>query len=227
MNRLFAIDSWKNYALEDGTATGQTTDPPAQTTTDPAAEPAKALIGDPPKEGEAAKPGEEPKKEEASKAEPLTADAIKFPDNFVVDEPVRDELLGVLNNQELDPKARAQALVDLHVKTMQAASEKGSQMYREMQEGWVKEAEKEFGDKLAPTLGNVSKLIDQFGGDREQTAALRDLFTLTGAGNSPHMVRFLGRIAQELVVEGRPVSPQGVGGERTLASRLYPNQKEG
>lgn len=201
-----------------GSETAQT---PPPTTTEPVStqpEPVKdnSLVGE-------AKPVE-------AAFTPLTMENLKFPDGVEVNQALATGLLGVLNDQKLDPAGRAQALVDLHLKANEQASEKASEFYREIQDKWVGEAVQEFGgeEKLKPILGNISKLIDKFGGNQEQVKELRELFSLTGAGNSPRMVGFLNNIAQQLVVEGRPVggAPSG-GDQRTAADILYPNMAKG
>lgn len=199
-------------------------DEPAAAESDPAAVDDSAQIDESkPAEGET-KPAEG---EKPVVPEPLTAEAITFPEDVVVDEDLRDELLGVLNNAELDSKGRAQALVDLHIKALKEASEKGSQAFMDMQTEWQDKAKAEYGQKLEPALSNIAKLIDKYGGDAEQTRELRDLFTMTGAGNNVRMIRFLDNIAQQLVVEGRPVPGAPSSAGRTIAQTLYPNQKEG
>jgi hypothetical protein len=155
---------------------------------------------------------------------------LKFPEGVEVDKDIATSLLGVLNDQALEPATRAQALVDLHLKAIESASEKASEFYRDLQDKWVGEAIQEFGgeDKLRPMLADVAKLVDKYGGNPQQQAELRDLFALTGAGNSPRMVGFLHAIAKELVVEGRPAtggSPAAQG--RTAAEILYPNMNRG
>ena len=166
----------------------------------------------------------------AAPAAPLSMEALKFPEGVEVDQEMATGLLGVLNDQNLSAEGRAQALVDLHLKAVDAASEKASQFYRELQDEWVGQAVKEFGgeEKLKPILGDVAKLIDEFGGTPEQRTELRDLFSLTGAGNSPRMVGFLHNIAQKLAVEGKPAtggSPPNAG--RSAAEILYPNMARG
>lgn len=161
--------------------------------------------------------------------EPITVESLKFPDGFEVDKTLADGLIGVLNDQKLEPAARAQALVDLHVKAVNEASEKASEFYRTMQDEWVAEAVKEFGgeDKLRPMLGGIARLIDEYGGTPEQTAALRETFALTGAGNHPRMVGFLYNIAKKLSLEGSPVNGTPPNGDRTAAEILYPNMNRG
>jgi hypothetical protein len=107
-----------------------------------------------PKTEEGVKP--EPPKTEPAASEPLTVESIKFPEGMEVDEPLRDEFLTVMNNPDLSPKDRAQALIDLQAKAMQAVSEKGNKLWSDMQDQWQKEARDKFGTALEPTLGNIS-----------------------------------------------------------------------
>lgn len=175
----------------------------------------KSLVGEPTTEPAAA---------------PLTLEQLKFPDGVEVDKELATDLLGVLNDQKLSPEARAQALVDLHLKASEAASEKASGFYRELQDKWVGEAVKEFGgeEKIKPVLGGISKLLDTYGGTKEQVAELRDVFALTGAGNNPRIVSFLHNIAQKLVTEGQIVNGSPAGGaQRSAAEILYPSMNQG
>jgi hypothetical protein len=161
---------------------------------------------------------------------PVTMENLKFPEGTEIDQEVANSLLGVLNDQKLAPGDRAQALVDLHLKSVESASEKASQFYRELQDEWVGQAVQEFGgeDKLRPMLGAISGLIDEYGGTPEQRTELRDLFSLTGAGNSPRMIGFLHSIAKALSVEGKPMTGgQPATAGRTAAEILYPNMNRG
>lgn len=169
------------------------------------------------------KEGEVEKKTEAP--QPLTADAIKIPEGMQVDEPTRDEFLKIMNNAELSPKDRAQALIDLQAKAMQAVSERGNKLWTDMQETWRKEATTQFGAALEPALGNISKLLDEYGGTAEQVKELRDVFTLTGAGNNPAMIRFLDNLGKPLR-EGTAKAGT-VSGQRTPEQILYPNMAQG
>lgn len=165
---------------------------------------------------------------EPPKPEPLTVESLKFPEGSEVDPTIRDELLGVMNNAELDPKGRAQALVDLHQKALEQASEKASEFYRETRDKWATETRTEFGEKLNPALGDIAKLIDEYGGNETQRAELRDAFTMTGAGDHPGVVRLLHNVAKVLVAEGKILpggGPSNAGG--SAAERIFPNHPKG
>lgn len=144
-----------------------------------------------------------------------------------MDEPVLNEFLGVMNNAELSPQARAQALVDLQAKVVSEASEKASETYHNLRAQWTEQAKTEFGERLEPTIGEISKLIDAYGGTKEQITEIRDAFALTGAGDNPSIFRLFANIAKELVKEGRPLGGQPAGGARTTAEILFPNHPKG
>ena len=148
----------------------------------------------------------------------LTPESIKLPDNVVIPDDVRDEFLGVMNNAELEPAARAQALVDLQIKLAQQASEAGSRAWEELQSTWQNEvkADPEIGGpKLDQTLLGIGRLVSEYG-----TPELREAFNVTGAGNNPHIIRFLSKISSVLS-EGRPVSGAPPATPKTLADKLY------
>lgn len=167
-------------------------------------------------------PTPEPSQEAAPPAV-LTVDDVKAPEGFDVDESVRDSFLGIMNNQELTPAARAQALVDLQAQIVKSTVEGLSGEVVKQRQEWREAAEKdpEFGgDKLSASLSGIGGLIDEYGDE-----GLREAFSATGAGDNPHMFRFLARIAAALG-EGRPTPGMPASGGIT-ASDLYPSMKKG
>lgn len=172
---------------------------------------------------------EPPKTEEVAKVEyvPLTTEALKFPDaaeGFVMDETVRDEFLGLVNNQELDGPGRAQALVDLYLKTAKEASEKGSTAWAETQTQWqdTTKADPEIGgDKLDGVLATVSKAIDKYG-----SPELRQAMDLTGAGNHPAVIKFMYNMAKQFN-EGTHISGNAGGGGASLAEKMFGASSKG
>lgn len=169
-------------------------------------------------------------------AETLTAESITLPEGMTVDEAARDSFLEIMNDATLDPKGRAQKLIDLQANLMKSVSERGNAQWEELQNKWVEETQADpvvGGEKLDGALANIAKLIDKYSvnekGEADPTIAneVRDMFDLTGAGNHRGMVRFLSAIAKELATEGGPV-PGGspTGGPRDLAAVLYPTMKE-
>lgn len=165
---------------------------------------------------------DKPEAEETPQAEPLTAEDLKFGEDFEVDEGLRDEFLAALNSEETDPKLRAQSMIDLYQSAMKKASEASSQAWADQQTEWqgeVKADEKIGGDKLQPTLDRIGRLTQEYGSDE-----LLDVFAATGAGNNIHVIRFLDGIAAKLT-EGGPVSGEPTSAKADAATRLFPSMK--
>lgn len=162
---------------------------------------------------------EEQQQEEAAPVDLVAAD-ITFPEGVTVDEASRDEFLGILNNRELSPKEQAQALINLQMRTAQAASEASSNAWSEMQTQWREEVKADAdvgGDKLQPALGRIGRLIDEYG-----SPEVSKIFDLTGAGNSVHVIKMLDKMAQKLT-EGGHVSGSPTNQDQSAASRMYPS----
>lgn len=171
------------------------------------------------------KPAETPKAE-APKAETPAAfklTDLKLPEGATLDEPIANKFAEILNGDKLSVNDRAQALYDLHNQIQKDASEKGSKLWEETQAKWQDEVKADpevGGEKLGPTLANIAKLVDKFG-----TKELREVFDLTGVGNNPHAIKFLDKIAKQLVVEGAAVPAAAPGNDsRSRAEILFPTQ---
>lgn len=164
-------------------------------------------------------------KEEKAEVVPLTVEDIKLPEGFELQPDLTSKFVELFNG-EMDPKEKAQALVDLHTETIRKASEASSEAWDNMQTEWkdaVKADPDIGGAKLQPTLTNVGKLLDEFG-----TPDLKDVFDLTGAGNNIHMIKFLNVIANKLT-EGS-YQPGGnpsnaADSEEAKAQRMFPSMK--
>ena len=133
------------------------------------------------------------------------------------------DFVKVLN--ETDPNDKAslgKSLLELHEKV----SEANLQHWYDLQSQWRQEIESDpqyGGEKLAPALGNVAKLINDFAADHggeEMANQLRLQFDQTGAGNNPAIVKFLIWTASQLS-EGRPLSGSPAGGEVSRAQKLF------
>lgn len=182
---------------------------------------------EPPKTGEAPKVEETPKEgekpAEVVAPEPLTMESIKLPEGFEVDPETSGKFLEVLNNPDLKPAERAQALIDLQAGMMTKLSQQAEQMFTEQQTAWQNEvkADSEIGgEKLAPALGQIAKLVVQYG-----SPELKQVFDSTGAGNNIHVIKFLSKIAGDLG-EGGPVSGSPPVTQASLAERMYPSMKK-
>lgn len=155
-------------------------------------------------------------------AAPLTAEDISFPEGMEVPDELRDEFLTVINDAELSPKDRAQALINLQAKAAQQASETASQAFAAQQQQWQDEVRADpqlGGANFDATIKGISRLVDQYGND-DFVAAM----AATGAGNNIHVVRFFHQLAQKLN-EPAPVTGQPVAQQGDAASRLFPSMK--
>lgn len=201
--------------VEEGTTNSPAPDPAAETTTTetaPQTEAEKTLVTQ-----------EEKPAVAAEEFTPLTADDITFPENFEVDEGLRDEALSVFNNRDLSPKEQMQALVDLQLRAVEKASETSSRAWTEMQDKWQGEvkADPEIGgDKLQPTLARVQRLVAEYG-----PKGLGEVFDMTGAGNNPLMIKFLNNVASKLVEGGAVQGAPANGQTESVASRMFPSMK--
>lgn len=191
---------------------------PANPTPDPADEP---KLGEP-------KPlvqGEPKPVAEVVEFVPLTPADITFPEEFQVNETLRDEALAIVNNRELSPKEQLQGLIDLQVKGAKEASEAISETWANTQKEWQDEVKADptiGGDKLPATLAAVNKLVTEYGDDK-----LIEAFALTGAGNNVHVIRFLNSVASKLLEGGHVSAAAPTNQESDAAERMFPSMKKG
>lgn len=152
----------------------------------------------------------------------LDLESLTFPEGFQKSDEMLSSFKGVLEDTEKSPQERAQALVDLHVNAMQAASERVSEQWQQTRSEWVEEvkADSEIGgDKLDPALGEISKVVDEYGGQD-----LRNLLDDSGLGDHPVVVKFLYKVAKQLNEPG-PVSGGPTNTPPTQAKRIYPSME--
>ena len=156
-------------------------------------------------------------------SEDITLDALSLPEGFDADSPLAGEFLEILNAFEPgDAKEVGNALLDMHARMTADTNER----WLAMQDEWRQEIEadpKYGGTNLEPALGEVSKSITEFarlhGGDVAENS-LREAFEMTGAGNNPHVIKYLIWMTNQLS-EGTPLSGQPAGGDIPRADKLY------
>lgn len=192
-------------------------DPPSLVNQTPPATPETPSAETPKVEGEA------PKAETPAAPEPITWDTIKLPENFVVEDADRDAVLGIMNDDKLSGTERLQKLVDMQAGLAQRGAEAQLKQWNDLQQTWqdtVRADPDIGGDKLEPTLGAISKLVDKYG-----SPELRPALDATGAGNHPAVVKFLANVAKDLG-EGQPVLGAAPTSKESLADRMYPSMKK-
>lgn len=157
-----------------------------------------------------------------TKDNPFKPEEIKFSDpSFKVDPEMGAALAAVVNKFGISRDAVAE-LMSLQEKATLANSEAGSRDWAKTQEEWTAAVMKDpelGGSKWPQVQTQIGTLMDTFG-----TPELRQAFDLTGAGNNPHVVRFMSKVAAQLTESGFISSGKGGGGQKTDAEILYPNQ---
>jgi len=155
----------------------------------------------------------------------LTADDLKFPEGFEVDEAKRDEFLSLLNEAQkgdLPMAEMAEKLIGLQHQTLQEAAEAASTAWREQQQAWEQKVVADYGDRLPQVQAAMGRVIDRFGG--EEAGEVRQILATTGAGNNPALFNLFARVADALS-EGGPVQSAPSATTESRASRIFPSMK--
>lgn len=183
--------------------------PPADTPpADTGLKPNETLLGDnqkptepdskdPPKDGE-------PDKKDPTKPTPIDLKALKLPEGMSLDEAKIQPLVDILSDEALSPQDRTQRLLDLHVNALKEAVEGPSKHWDEVHKTWLKEisADKDIGtgNPESPAkpeaLAAMAKVLTAYG-----SPELRQVLDMTGAGNNPHVAKFLWNISK-ITTEG-------------------------
>lgn len=192
---------------------------------------------DKPAPADPAKPAEAAPAEKAPAPEPpaLKYEPLNLPDGVTVDQERLGQLDTLLGKNQVSAEVRQQ-LVDMHIAETQAIVDRLAQAQRDtfqrVRDGWVSDWKKDSelgGNRIDTVLGAASSVIDRFGGTPDQQKALRQMLTLTGAGDHPALGRLLYNIDQALerfMAEGKPVPAQpGKSAPQTRAQRRYGGQQ--
>lgn len=170
-----------------------TSTPEATATETPAVEP---VVGDKPVEGDSLLATEAAPESEAKPE----AVEFKLPEGWKAEESQLEAFRTTLVDPKLTPNERAQALVDLHVKTLQDAAARASAGEAAMIAAWQDETRKDpdiGGDKLGPAMADarlalqkvgVQDLTDMLLGNKERGIVPSWL------GSYTPMVKFLARV---------------------------------
>jgi hypothetical protein len=130
----------------------------------------------------------------------LDFEAIELPDETELTDKDK-EYLTELVNFDGTPEERAGKLIAISQEMQQAQADATMEQWMNTRQGWVDEAkaDPEFGgEKFDANMLEVDKVVEKYG-----SAELREVFDATGAGDNPHMIRFLHKIAQD-IGEGTP-----------------------
>jgi hypothetical protein len=153
-------------------------------------------------DGEAKPEGEvEPPKVEAPKYE------FKMPEGVVAEAPIMSAYSNILTKYNMTPEA-GQELLDFHgeqIKATAARIEQGQQdAFAETRRGWVKDFEKQAGNRRDTMLNDAKWAAGQFAGDKKQAAELWNVLNFTGAGDHPAVIRTFSNIAKALRERSAP-----------------------
>ena len=169
--------------------------------------------------------------EEATPPPVLTTDSyadLTLGDDFTVNDEALTSAKSIFAEAQL-PVESAQKLLDLYATNIKATAEAAAKATQEtftaLNTKWAAETNalpEMQGEAKKQTLAILGRTMDEFG-----SPEAREAFNLTGAGNNPHIVRYILSLAQA-VVEGSP-TPQGAPVAtdprkgKSLGQRLYPN----
>lgn len=194
--------------------TGQaSTEAGTQPAAEPTAAPAAAPAGGNPQ-------GQQPAVE--AKTEPAAAPEkydFAMPDGFELNQEVAGEFEAYARELNL-PQDKAQAVVDMGVKLMQAHQASQAALVQQTQEQWRNEVvnDKEIGGQaLAENLSYAAKVLDTFAPD------LRGVLDETGLGDHPAFVKAFVKIgkaiSEDRLVGGAQQTPGAISDP---AAKLFP-----
>jgi hypothetical protein len=152
----------------------------------------------------------------------ITAEDITVPEGFEIAPELMTEFTALINNAELDPKARVNSLVEMHTKALAAGQEKMATAWIERQTAAAKLITEDpviGGANLQASQAAFRGVLDEFG-----SPELEEHLNTSGLGNQKAFADFLLNIAK-VTAEGKPVVGAPTSGEtKTTAETLYPTQ---
>ncbi len=169
---------------------------------------------------------EEEKKAEAEKAKEaglVTVEDLKLPEGMVVNEGIQEKFLGIVNDKDMTPGEKAQAMISLQqdLYTAQAEAHQEQVTAWEKQVGEDTEIIGDTGDKMDENLAIAKKGMDAL-----KIEGLSELLKTTGLGSHPLIVKAFFRVGNSIGEDSFRTG--GLGGKtepKSDAEVLYPNQK--
>jgi len=155
---------------------------------------------------------------------PLTAENLSLPDNLQADEKFVSSFIDTLNDADLSPQDRANALTQIHADAMSAMLEQvQTDAVAEIQK-WGEDiaSHKDLGgDNLAATEAAVADVMQEFG-----SPELSEWIDTTGIGNRVEFVEFLTKVSR-VISEGKPTVGDPTSEEtKTQAQRIFNSKDE-
>lgn len=168
----------------------------------------------------------------AAQGAPEAYETFNVPEGFVLDEEVAKEAGGLFKSMNLS-QAQSQQLVDLYVKHTSEAANAPYDVWRDMQQQWVKEVRNDpfMGPRINQITNTIARGIDLVAGNNDKLReGFRSMMDFTGAGNNPFFIRMFYEMASRLsegqFVKGGGPSPAGQRREGEMpsaAQAMYPN----
>lgn len=162
-------------------------------------------------------------------AQKLDASALVIPEGFAFQEEQSAAFVELLNDENLSAQERGQKLLDLYAAKIgeltTAGQEAAVAAWTEMNNQWREEvrALPEFAKDLEGTLGATKQALIANGATKE----FFDALDLTGAGNNPHVIQMLHKLAKPYI-EGKAVgeaSPTVARSRDAALAALYPTMQ--
>lgn len=153
---------------------------------------------------------------EAWTAEHLTP---VIPEGFTVTDDQSARLVSIINDNKGDLGGTVKGLLSYYTELATAASTELAEQFNSLQTRMQDEVRNDptFGGEKLPESLRVSKEVaTRFGG-----ADFLQMLSVTGAGNSLAMVRFLNEVAKFAPAEGKPVTGAPSAPPKTLEARLW------
>lgn len=144
----------------------------------------------------------------------------KLPEGVELDEALASEFLTLLNGAKSRTEL-AEGLMDMQLKVAAQAEEAMTKAWNDTQTAWKKEMEEDpkvGGTQLSANLAKAQEVINTYA---ENPGAVKELLTLTGAGNSVHMLKLLMAIASAIPGESAPVEGNPTTEVKPREQRLF------
>lgn len=203
----------------DGAAAGDAAKPSPAEVAQP--EPEQSLLSqaaEPPKEGEAPKPEEKP-----ADAVTLPAfDTFALPEGVKLDEKLNGDFAKLLGTFETESKLPhdavqklGQQLVDFYVNEQRQVQDRANQLMTEnwnrTREGWRDQFKSDSeigGNARETTIKRAGAVLERYGAEHgpNHLAELRQVLSMTGAGDHPAVIRFVNWASRFTVERARPVA---------------------
>lgn len=144
----------------------------------------------------------------------------KLPEGTELNEALASEFLTLLNGAKSRTEL-AEGLMDMQLKVAAQAEEAMTKAWNDTQATWKKEMEEDpkvGGTQLAANLAKAQEVINTYA---ENPGAVKELLTLTGAGNSVHMLKLLMAISSAIPGESAPVEGNPTTEVKPREQRLF------